>query len=62
MFEDIVYKTIEENMETPMIFTLCDAVREQLATMNDTIIKKMEEIEEKNSIEAGLKSMTFENK
>lgn len=40
-----------------MIFDICEVLREQIAEMNELILKKLAELEEKGSIENALKSV-----
>lgn len=37
-----------------MIFEICETLRENISDMNDKILDKLKEIEEKNSINSGL--------
>ena len=56
-FEKLIMKKAEENLGTMMIYEVCEALREQIINMNEMILKKLREINEKGSIENALKSV-----
>ena len=47
----------EENLGTFMIYEICESLREQLIEMNELILGKLREFDEKNSMAAGLSSV-----
>ena len=53
--EDIVRTQSDENVGMPMIFVICDALREHIQQMNEMILEKLAELTEKDSINTGLK-------
>lgn len=54
-FDKLVAVKSEENLGNPMIYEICEALREILSNMNEVILKKLEELENKDSIEHALK-------
>lgn len=42
-----------------MLYDVCEALREQLSEMNEKILNKLEEINQKDSLENALKSVTI---
>ena len=56
-FEGLVRAKAEENVGNMMIFEICDALREQIQEMNEIILNKLHEFEEKHSINEGLKAV-----
>lgn len=58
-FERLVQTKADENIGNPMIYEICEAVREIIANMNELILKKLAELEAKDSIENALKQFTI---
>ena len=56
-FEKIVNEKAEGSLGTPMIYEICEALREILSEMNDMIISKLRVIEDKGSLDNALKSV-----
>jgi hypothetical protein len=54
ILENIVKNKVDENIGNPMIFEICDALREYLADMNQLILEKLFENDKKESITSGL--------
>eukprot|EP00347_Sterkiella_histriomuscorum_P009668 403340330 len=60
-FEKLVSAKAEESLGMPMLYDVCEHLREQLANMNEKILDKLQEIADSTSVEKALKSMAFEN-
>ena len=53
-FDRLVATKADENIGNAMIYEICEAVREILSNMNDLVLKKLYELENKDSIEHAL--------
>ncbi len=58
-FEKLVASKADENIGNPMIYEICEALREIISNMNELILSKLAELEEKDSIEHALKQFTI---
>lgn len=58
-FERLVLTKAEESIGTQMIYDVCEALREQISTMNEKILDKLKELDEKDSINNALKQVTI---
>ena len=56
-FEHLVQVKAEESLGTQMIYDVCEGLREQIVNMNEIILQKLRELDEKNSIDNALKSV-----
>jgi hypothetical protein len=56
-FEKLIMKKAEESIGTMMIYEICEALRENIINMNEIILKKLKELNEKDSIDNSLKSV-----
>ena len=54
LLENIVKERVDENIGNPMIFEVCDALREHIADMNQLILDKLFDNNKKDSITTGL--------
>ncbi len=50
-------KKAEESIGTMMIYEICEALRENIINMNEIILKKLKELNDKDSIDNSLKSV-----
>lgn len=53
--EELMRKNSDDNIGSPMIFAICDALRECIGEMNEIILDKLAELTDKNSINSGLR-------
>ena len=58
-FDKLVTKKAEESVGTMMIYEVCEALREKIGEMNDMILKKLDELNQKDSIDNALKQTKF---
>lgn len=58
-FERLVLQKAEESVGTQMIYDVCEHLREQISNMNEKILNKLKELDEKDSIENALKAVTI---
>lgn len=49
--ETMVAEKVKENEGNLMIFEVVDALKDYIASMNDLILEKMDEIDKKNSLD-----------
>ena len=56
-FEKLVNEKAEQSLGTPMIYEICEALREILSEMNEMILKRLRVIEEKDSVDNALKQV-----
>jgi hypothetical protein len=56
-FEKLIMKKAEESIGTMMIYEVCEALREQIINMNEIILKKLRQINDRDSIDNALKSV-----
>ena len=56
-FDKLVTKKAEESIGTMMLYEVCEALREKIGEMNDIILRKLDEINKKDSLETALKSV-----
>ena len=57
-FEKLLVKKAEEVLGSPMIYEMCEALREKLVEMNDIVLKKLDEINNKDSLDTALKKVS----
>ena len=57
-FESMVMTKAEESIGTQMIYDVCEHLRERLADMNEKILNKLQEIEDSQSVEKALKTLS----
>jgi hypothetical protein len=50
--EGLARKKAEENIGNMMIFEVCECLREQIAEMNEIILAKLKDFDDKNSLSA----------
>jgi hypothetical protein len=58
-FEKLVTEKADESLGTQMLYDVCEALREKLSDMNEKILNKLDEINQKDSIENALKSVAY---
>jgi len=56
-FEKLIMKKAEESIGTMMIYEVCEELREQIINMNEIILKKLRQINDRDSIDNALKSV-----
>ncbi|TNV76343.1 hypothetical protein FGO68_gene13972 [Halteria grandinella] len=56
-FDKLVTKKAEESVGTMMIYEVCEALREKIGEMNDIILRKVDELNQKDSLDTALKSV-----
>lgn len=56
-FEKLVNEKAESSIGTPMIYEICEALREILSEMNELILKKLRVIEDEGSLTNALKQV-----
>lgn len=56
-FEKLITKKAEEVIGTAMIYEMCEALRERLGEMNDMILRKLDELNDKDSMDTALKKV-----
>ena len=56
-FEKLLGKKAEEVLGSPMVYEMCEALREKLVEMNDLVLKKLDEINNKDSLDTALKKV-----
>jgi hypothetical protein len=57
-YEEMMEAKMEELVGTPMIFEICDMIREEISALNDIILGEKMVEEKKHSVEEGLKAKT----
>ena len=58
-FERLVSRKADESIGNAMIYEVCEALREKISDMNEMILNKLRELNEKDSIDHGLKQAKF---
>ena len=53
-FEKLISTKAAESLGTMMIYEVCEALREKISEMNDLILKKLDALNQKDSIDHGL--------
>lgn len=56
-FERQAIEKAEQSVGAPMIYEVCESIREIISEMNELILKKLREIEDRDSIDHALKSV-----
>lgn len=54
-FERLIIEKAEQSVGAAMIYDICEVVRDQLQNMNEKILNKLRELDEKDSIDNALK-------
>ena len=49
-YEDEMRELAEENIGSMMIFQMCDLLKEKITEINDKVLEKLDEIEQKESM------------
>ena len=58
LFEKLLTKKGEDVVGSPMIYEMCEALRERLGEMNDIILKKLDDLNNKDSLDTALKKVS----
>lgn len=58
-FDKLVTKKADESVGTMMIYEVCEALREKIGEMNDIILRKVDELNQKDSLDTALKSVAI---
>jgi len=56
-FDNIVRQKSDESVGGPMIFEICDTLREHIGDMNEKILDRLKVLDKKDSLEEGLKTL-----